>query len=82
MYSPNYIFQQNKELCIEEACSTVNKSNSKIKLLIVDSMMFHYRTEYSGRSNLSKKSRETKSIHAHVTYLLWRSGAIRLFDMS
>ena len=81
MYSTDYIFQQNKELCIAEACSTVNKSNSKIKLLIVDSMMFHYRTEYPGRSNLSKRA-ETKSIHAHVTYLLWRSGAIRLFDMS
>jgi DNA repair protein RadA len=65
MYSPNYIFQQNKELCIEEACSTVNKSNSKIKLLIVDSMMFHYRTEYPGRSNLSKRA-ERLNLYMHM----------------
>jgi hypothetical protein len=63
MYSPDYIFQQNKELCIEEACSTVNKSNSKTKLLIVDSMMFHYRTEYSGRSNLSKRAETNLYMH-------------------
>ena len=53
-----------QELCIEEACSTVNKSNSKIKLLIVDSMMFHYRAEYPGRSNLSKRA-ERLNIFMH-----------------
>ena len=35
-----------QESCIEEACSTVRSNNSKIKLLIIDSIMFHYRAEY------------------------------------
>jgi DNA repair protein RadA len=45
-----------QELCIEGACSTVNKSNSKIKLLIVDSIIFHYKGEYPGRSGLAERA--------------------------
>jgi DNA repair protein RadA len=45
-----------QESCIEEACTAVRSTNSKIKLLIVDSMMFHYKGEYSGRSGLSERA--------------------------
>ena len=45
-----------QESCIEEACSTLETTNSKIKLLILDSMMFHYKQEYSGRSGLSERA--------------------------
>jgi DNA repair protein RadA len=41
-----------EESCIETACSM---SDSKIKLLIVDSMTAHYRVEYAGRSRLQEK---------------------------
>jgi DNA repair protein RadA len=45
-----------QESCIEEACSTLETTNSKIKLLILDSMMFHYKQEYSGRSGLPERA--------------------------
>jgi DNA repair protein RadA len=44
-----------QESYIEEACSSI-ESNPKIKLLIVDSMMFHYRAEYPGRSGLAERA--------------------------
>ena len=44
-----------QETTIEEACSIV-RSNSRIRLMIIDSMMFHYRAEYPGRSNLAERS--------------------------
>ena len=34
-----------QESCIEEACSTLESTNSRIKLLIVDSMVFHYKQD-------------------------------------
>ena len=37
-----------QESHIEDACSVIKSSNSKVKLLIVDSMMFHYIAEYPG----------------------------------
>ena len=45
-----------QESCIEEACSTVRSNNSKIKLLIIDSIIFHYRAEYPGRSGLPERA--------------------------
>ena len=53
-----------QELCIEAACSAINKSNSNIKLLIVDSMTAHYRVDYAGRSRLpEKQQRLNKYMH-------------------
>ena len=40
----------------EEVCSTLETINSKIKLLILDSMTFHYKQEYSGRSGLPERA--------------------------
>jgi len=37
-----------QESHIEDACSVIKSSNSKVKLLIVDSIMFHYIAEYPG----------------------------------
>jgi DNA repair protein RadA len=45
-----------QESCIEEAYSNLESTNSKVKLLIVDSMMFHYKQEYSGRSALPERA--------------------------
>jgi DNA repair protein RadA len=45
-----------QESCIEYTCSNIVKSDSKIKLLIVDSLMFHYRREYPERRNLSERT--------------------------
>jgi DNA repair protein RadA len=50
-----------QESFIEEARSLV-KSNSKIKLLIIDSMMFHYKAEYSGRSGLTERAQRLNII--------------------
>jgi DNA repair protein RadA len=48
---------KDQESFIEKACWSVVKSpGSKIKLLIVDSIMFHYRAEYSGRHSLAKRA--------------------------
>jgi len=44
-----------QESSIEAACSAISKPNSKIKLLIVDSMTAHYRVDYAGRSRLPEK---------------------------
>jgi DNA repair protein RadA len=44
-----------QEHYIEAACSI---SNSKIKLLIVDSMTSHYRVDYAGRSKLPQKQQK------------------------
>lgn len=53
-----------QELCTEAACSAMNKSNSNIKLLIVDSMTAHYRVNYAGRSKLpEKQQRLNKYMH-------------------
>jgi DNA repair protein RadA len=50
-----------QEYYIEAACSM---SNSKIKLLIVDSMTAHYRVDYAGRSKLpEKQQRLNKYMH-------------------
>jgi DNA repair protein RadA len=50
--------------CIEFACSIISKSDSKIKLLIVDSMTAHYRVDYAGRSKLpEKQQRLNKYMH-------------------
>ena len=57
-----------QESCIEAACININfETNSisnKTKLLIVDSMTNHYRTEYTGRSRLPEKlQRLNKPLH-------------------
>ena len=61
-----------QESCIEEACSTLETTNSKIKLLILDSMTFHYKQEYSGRSNLSKRA-ERLNIYMYMLRNLART---------
>jgi len=47
---------QEQEVCIEEASGLLARSDSKIKLLILDSLMYHYRTEYPNRSDLSERA--------------------------
>ena len=48
---------------IEAACSKIDSVN-KIKLLIVDSIIYHYRAEYAGRSKLPEKiQRLNKYMH-------------------
>jgi DNA repair protein RadA len=63
-----------QEATIEEVCSIV-RSNSRIKLLIIDSMMFHYRAEYPGRSNLSERSHRL-NIHLHRLHSLAQTANI------
>ena len=58
-----------QESCIKNAYSTVKSSNSKVKLLIVDSMMFHYIAEYPGRSGLSKRA-HSLNIYMHMLHNL------------
>jgi len=59
-----------QESHIEDACSIVkSSSNSKVKLLIVDSMMFHYIAEYPGRSGLSKRA-HSLNIYMHMLHNL------------
>jgi DNA repair protein RadA len=59
-----------QESHIEDACSIVkSSSNSKVKLLIVDSMMFHYIAEYPGRSGLSKRA-HSLNIYMHMLHKL------------
>jgi DNA repair protein RadA len=48
---------QEQESYIETACSAI-KSNSKIKLLVVDSMTAHYRVDYAGRSRLPERQQK------------------------
>ena len=43
-----------------------NLSNSRVKLLIVDSMMFHYISEYPGRSDFSKRAHKSQYLYAHA----------------
>jgi DNA repair protein RadA len=57
-----------QEITIDEYCSIV-RSNPRIKLVIVDSMMFHYRAEYPGRSNLSERSHRL-NIYMHKLHSL------------
>jgi RecA/RadA recombinase len=45
-----------QELCIEEASCLLAESDSNIKLLILDSLMFYYRTDYPSRSGLSERA--------------------------
>ena len=54
-----------QESCIESAFSACEtNSNNKIKLLIVDSIINHYRAEYAGRSKLPERiQRLNKSMH-------------------
>jgi len=59
-----------QELIIEEACSSVKSdSNSKITLLIVDSMMFHYEAEYPGLSDLVARAHRL-NIYMHNLRIL------------
>jgi DNA repair protein RadA len=45
-----------QESHIEAACSEINRPNSnKIKLLVVDSIIYHYKAEFGGRSNTSER---------------------------
>jgi DNA repair protein RadA len=54
-----------QESYIESACSAISKPNSKIKLLIVDSMTSHYRVDYAGRSRLREKQQRL-NIYMHM----------------
>jgi DNA repair protein RadA len=47
-----------QESRIESACSAISKPDSKIKLLIVDSMTAHYRVDYGGRSKLPERQQK------------------------
>jgi len=53
-----------QESRIEAACSAIAKPDSKIKLLIVDSMTAHYRVDYAGLRKLpEKQQRLNKYMH-------------------
>jgi DNA repair protein RadA len=53
-----------QESRIEEACSECKTNNNKIKLLIVDSIIYHFRAEYAGRSKTPERiQRLNKSMH-------------------
>ena len=58
-----------QESRIEDAYSIIKSSNSKVKLLIVDSMIFHYIAEYPGRSGLSKRA-HSLNIYMHMLHNL------------
>ena len=52
------------ESCIEAACSVCEINSGRIKLLIVDSIIYHYRAECAGRSKLPEKiQRLNKYMH-------------------
>jgi Rad51 len=41
----------------DQVCNSIgNSSDSKVKLLIIDSMIFHYKGEYSERSRLAERA--------------------------
>lgn len=53
-----------QESRIEAACSECKTNNNKIKLLIVDSIIYHFRAEYAGRSKTTERmQRLNKSMH-------------------
>jgi DNA repair protein RadA len=59
----NALDSKQQETLIEAACCEINPNN-KIKLLIVDSIIYHYNAEYGGRSKLPEKiHRLNKSMH-------------------
>jgi DNA repair protein RadA len=51
-----------QESCIEEAACSI--AGSRTKLIIIDSMMFHYKAEYSERSALPKRTQKL-NIYMH-----------------
>lgn len=58
---------EEQEKCIEAATSAVATSNSKIRLLILDSMTFHYRARYPGRSGLSERAHRL-NVYTHILH--------------
>ena len=54
-----------QESCIESTCLAISNSDSKIKLLIVDSMTAHYRVDYAGLSRLREKQQRL-NIYMHM----------------
>jgi DNA repair protein RadA len=53
--TPVYSGQQESD--IDQVCSSIsNSSDSKVKLLIIDSMTSHYKAEYSERCRLAERS--------------------------
>ncbi len=63
---------EEQEKCIEAACSAVATIDSKIKLLIVDSMTFHYRGKYPGRRGLSERAHRL-NVYMHMLHKTARS---------
>jgi len=59
---------------IEAACSKID-SDSRIKLLIVDSVIYHYRAECAGRSKLPEKIRRLNK-HMHLLLKTASSNAV------
>jgi DNA repair protein RadA len=65
------------ESCIEFACSSIRKSDSKIKLLIVDSMTAHYRVDYAGISRLPERQQKlNKYMHMLINTAQTRRVAV------
>ncbi len=65
-----------QELCIEAACSQIN-SDSKIKLLIIDSIINHYHVEYMGRSKSPKKMQQLNK-YMHLLLKTARMNAVAI----
>ena len=65
-----------QESLIEAACSEINRRNSnKIKLLIVDSIIYHYRAEYAGRKKLPEKIQQLNK----YMHLLLKTASMNAF---
>jgi DNA repair protein RadA len=70
--SPSNSHQQEK--CIDGACSAI-KSDSKIKLLIVDSIINLYKADYPKRSKLPKRQQELNK-YMHMLSNIARSNVV------
>jgi DNA repair protein RadA len=65
---PSWTGQQESDL--DEVCSSIiNSADSKVKLLIIDSMTFHYKGEYSDRSQLAQRASKF-NIYMHKLHRL------------
>jgi DNA repair protein RadA len=65
------VYRGQQESCIDQVCSSIGNSTaaSRVKLLIIDSMTFHYKAEDSERSRLTKRA-ERLNIYMHKLHHL------------
>jgi DNA repair protein RadA len=63
---------ESQESEIEKACSLI-QFNPKIKLLIIDSLMTHYRSEYGGRSKLAERSHRLNKYLSKLSTIAYKN---------